>query len=188
MNSIHLHPLCCQPDNTGLLIIDIQEAFRKAVLEFERVAHNAAVLARGFSLLGLPVLATEQYPKGLGKTDERVHRSCTRWNLIEKTCFSCTAAKGFMEKIQALGIENLVVCGIESHVCVNQTVLGLLQGSYTVHIAVDTMASRNRADHETALRKMEQAGAVPTTTEMCLFELVKEAGTEQFKQIQKLIK
>ena len=93
-----------------------------------------------------------------------------------------------MEQIQATGIENLVICGIESHVCVNQTVLGLLQNSYAVHIAVDAIASRHPRDHETAIRKMEKAGAVPTTTEICLFELLKEAGTEQFKQIQKLIK
>jgi nicotinamidase-related amidase len=107
---------------------------------------------------------------------------------MEKTSFSCTGAEGFWDRIRHLGVDTVIVCGIETHVCVNQTVHALLEGGLKVHVVVDAVGSRKRLDHETALRKIELAGAIPSTVEMCLFELLGDAKREWFRQIQQLVK
>jgi len=183
-----LHPYCLDAASTCLVIIDIQERFRKAVEGFDAIAHNAATLVHGFSMLDLPVIITEQYPKGLGPTVDPVKQSFTQWAPVEKTAFSCTLCDAFINRLEALNPKTIVVCGIETHVCVNQTVLGLLHKGYAVHVVTDAVASRKKNDHETALRKMEKAGAIPATVEICLFELLKRADAHHFKNIQELIK
>jgi nicotinamidase-related amidase len=187
MTKDDLHPNCLNRESTVLLVIDIQEAFKKVIPDIDTVVKNTVCLVKGFTILSLPVLVSEQYPKGLGPTVEPVKNSCQPWSPVEKTAFSCSLAPEFTARLETLAPKSVVVCGIESHVCVNQTVHGLLYKGYTVHVAIDAIASREVINHETALRKMEKSGALPTTVEMCLFELMRDACIEEFKEIQQLI-
>jgi nicotinamidase-related amidase len=172
----------------AVVIVDVQEAFRPAVLDFESVAHNTAVVVQSANILDLPVLVTEQYPKGLGRTVPEVAEHLGDVEPIEKVAFSALAVPGFSGALQASGRDQVLLCGIESHVCVNQTAEDLLADDHEVHVAGDAVTSRTRENHELGLHKMERSGAVLTSVETALFELLREAGTPEFKQIQTLIK
>ena len=171
-------------ERAALVVVDLQEAFRPAVVDFERVAANAGVLVQGARILGLPVVATEQYPKGLGRTVPEVAEHLNGIEPLEKVCFSAADAEGF----ELDGRDQVVVCGIESHVCVSQTAHGLLDRALEVHVARDAVSSRTEENRELGLHKMEASGAVLTSVETALFELLGAAGSEEFKQVQGLIK
>ena len=167
-----------------LVVVDVQEAFRPAVLDFERIAHNAAVLVEGAHALGIPVVATEQYPKGLGNTVPEVAEHLNGVEPIEKLCFSAARADGF----DMDGRDQALICGIEAHVCVSQTVHDLLERDLEVHVARDAVTSRTEENRDVGLRKMERAGAVITSVEAALFELLGAAGSDEFKTVQRLVK
>jgi nicotinamidase-related amidase len=173
------------PERTALVVIDVQEGFRKAFPEeVGRVARAAATLVAGSEAVGVPVHITEQYPKGLGPTVEQVaERLPTGVEPIEKVCFSAAEADGF----DLGGRDQALVCGIEAHVCVNQTVLDLLDRGIEVQVAEDAVGSRIPDNKRIGLHKMERAGAVMTSVETALFELVGRAGTDEFKRVQRLI-
>jgi nicotinamidase-related amidase len=170
-------------ERTALVVIDVQEAFAKAVEGFEDVAAQTAILVQGAKVLGLPVLVTEQYPRGLGDTVERVRDALEGAPRLPKTVFSAVRADGF----DLAGRDQALVCGVETHVCVNQTAHDLLAGGVEVHVAVDAVGSRTAANRELGLRKMGESGAILTSVETALFELLGEAGTDEFKTIQKLV-
>jgi nicotinamidase-related amidase len=172
-------------ERTALVVIDVQEAFRKALpRDFDRVARATATLIRGAEAIGVPILITEQYPRGLGHTVPEVAEALPAGVApIEKLCFSAAAADGF----DLGGRDQALVCGIESHVCVNQTVLDLLDSGAEVQVAEDAVGSRSADNERIGLRRMERAGAVLTSVETALFELLGAAGGEEFKQVQKLI-
>jgi nicotinamidase-related amidase len=168
----------------ALVVIDIQEAFRKAVPSFEAVARASATLVEGAEATGVPILVTEQYPKGLGTTVPEVADALPEGTEpIEKVVFSAPEADGF----DLAGRDQAIVCGIEAHVCVNQTVLDLLEQGVEVHVVSDAVGSRTDANREVGLHKAERAGAVITSVETALFELVGRAGTDEFKRVQKLV-
>ena len=167
---------------TAFVIVDVQEAFRPAVEGFDDVVENTRRLIEGARILGIPTVVTEQYPKGLGRTVEEV--GLDGEPVIEKTVFSATEADGFSLD----GRDQVVVCGIEAHVCVHQTVADLAAKGIEVHVCADAVASRDPRNKAVALDRAERAGAVPTTTEMALLELCGRSGTDEFKQIQGLIK
>jgi nicotinamidase-related amidase len=171
-------------ERAALVVVDVQEAFRPAVLDFERVAGNAGVLVEGARILGLPIVASEQYPTGLGRTVPEVAERLNGIEPLEKVCFSAADADGFDlgDRDQAL------VCGIESHVCVSQTAHGLLDRGLEVHVARDAVTSRTEENRDLGLHKMESSGAVLTSVETALFELLGAAGSDEFKQVQGLIK
>jgi len=171
-------------ERAALVVVDVQEAFRPAVQDFERVAAETARLIQGARVLGLPVVATEQYPKGLGRTVPEVAEHLAGVEPIEKVCFSAAAADGF----DLGGRDQALVCGIEAHVCVSQTAHDLLERGVEVHVARDAVTSRTTENREVGLHKMETAGAVLTSVETALFELVGAAGTDEFKQVQRLVK
>lgn len=169
-------------DNTALVVVDIQEGFRKAIDGFEETARAAAVLLQAARILAVPAVVTEQYPKGLGESvaelgleDERV---------LEKTIFAASQAEGF----DLGGRTQALVCGIEAHVCVHQTVQDLLGQGVEVHVCADAVASRDPRNAELALTRAQRDGAVLTSVEMALLELCERAGTPEFKLIQGLIK
>lgn len=168
---------------TALVVIDVQEAFAKAVDGFDAVAAQTAVLVQGAKVLGLPVLVTEQYPRGLGDTVAPVREALGDVARLPKTVFSAVRADGF----DLEGRDQALVCGIETHVCVNQTVHDLLGGGVETHVAVDAVGSRTAANRELGLRKMEESGAILTSVETALFELLGAAGSDEFKTIQKLV-
>jgi nicotinamidase-related amidase len=171
-------------DRTALVVVDVQEAFQKAIPDFDRVAAATATLIRGAEAVGIPVRITEQYPKGLGRTVADVAAVLPNGvEPIEKVCFSAADADGF----DLDGRNQALVCGVEAHVCVNQTVLDLLAGGTDVQVAEDAVGSRFERNKEIGLQKMEQAGAVVTSVETALFELLGGAGSDEFKQVQKLI-
>lgn len=172
------------PERTTLVVVDVQEAFRKAIPDFDRVAKATATLIEGASIIGVPIVATEQYPKGLGETVPEVADHLPEGTEpLEKVCFSAADAEGF----DLAGRDQALVCGIETHVCVNQTALGLLESGVDVQVAEDAVGSRFDENKRVGLHKMERAGAVLTSVETALFELLGRAGTDEFKRVQRLI-
>ena len=172
-------------ERTALVVVDVQEAFRPAVLDFERVAANVAVLVQGARVLGLPVLVTEQYPQGLGRTVPEVAGHLDGVEPIEKVCFSAAQAEGFAGALQR---DQVLLCGIEAHVCVSQTAEDLLGAGREVQVAQDAVTSRTAENRALGLHKMERSGAVVTSVETALFELLGRAGTPEFKEVQALVK
>jgi nicotinamidase-related amidase len=172
-------------ERAALVVIDVQEAFRKAVPEFGQVAGSVATLIEGAEAIGIPIVITEQYPKGLGRTvDEVAEHLPAGTEAIEKVCFSAAEADGF----DLDGRDQAIVCGIETHVCVNQTVLDLLDRGVEVHVVGDAVGSRTAENRELGLHKAERAGAVLTSVETALFELLGSSDAAEFKQVQGLVK
>lgn len=171
---------------TALLVVDVQEKLVPAIADHRRVVFNTRRLIDGAKILGIPVVATEQYPKGLGPT---VPELAERLGPIpDKLTFSCSGCPEVFQELQNQGIHKILVAGIETHVCVQQTVLDLLGDGWRVYLAVDAVGSRNPLDRDTALRRMDSSGAVLTTTEAALFEWCQVAGTPQFKEISRLVR
>jgi nicotinamidase-related amidase len=173
-----------QPERTALVVVDVQEGFRTAIPDFERVAKATATLIEGAEAIGIPMVITEQYPKGLGETAPEVAEHLPEGTEpLEKVVFSAADADGF----DLGGRDQALVCGIETHVCVNQTVLDLLDAGTEVQVAEDAVGSRTEENKRVGLHKMERAGAVLTSVETALFELLGRAGTDEFKRVQRLI-
>ena len=173
----------------ALLIIDMQEAFRACISDFAETAARVALVAHAAALLDLPVLVTEQYPKGLARTAGEIAAVLpSAVQPIEKMSFSSAGEPSFMTKLEATGKRQIVVCGIEAHICVNQTAHDLLARGFQVHLLTDCITARQESNKAVAFAKMQASGALPSTTEMALFELLRDAGHQQFKTIQKLIK
>jgi nicotinamidase-related amidase len=173
----------------GLLVVDVQEAFRGVMPNLEHIASRIAIAVRGFQVLGRPVFVTEQYPKGLGRTVEEIREVLpAEATLIEKTAFSSCGAVGFAESLRASRVSQVAVSGIEAHICVNQTVHDLLELGFEVHLLTDCVASRFDLDKQAGISKMLASGAVPSSVEMALFEMMRDAKHERFKEIQKLVK
>jgi nicotinamidase-related amidase len=172
---------------TALVVVDVQEAFRPAVLDFEQVARNVATLVRGARILGLPTIVTEQYPQGLGHTVAEVseHLDVTP---IEKVAFSAVDADGFPGALHGTERDQVLLCGIEAHVCVNQTAQDLIADGREVHVAQDAVSSRTADNRALGLHRMERSGAVATSVETALFELLRQAGTPEFKEVQALVR
>ena len=172
------------PERAALVVVDVQEGFRKAIPDFDEVAASSAALVRGAEAVGIPIVVTEQYPKGLGGTVAAVADALPDGTEpLEKTVFSAAEADGF----DLGGRDQALVCGIETHVCVNQTAIDLMESGVEVHVATDAVGSRAEDNKRIGLNKMEQAGAVLTSVETALFELVRRAGTAEFRDVQKLV-
>mgnify|MGYP002651293759 CR=1 FL=1 len=175
--------------NSALLVVDIQEAFRKAIPDFSLTVANAAIAVRGCEALGVPVLVTEQYPAGLGRTAEELLLSfSSEPSVFEKTAFSAYRAEGLNTELARLAVGQIILCGFETHVCVNQTAHDLLAAGFAVHLLSDAVASRFEHDRNAGIAKMYQNGVVPSSVEMALFELMNDAKHPKFKDIQALIK
>ena len=182
------HPKLFQRQNSALLVIDIQERFIPVIFESDRVIENTIKLVKGFRTLNVPIFCTEQYPKGLGHTEQRVKEALGEIIPIEKMSFSCSGAGNLFGKLKSKGIEQLVLCGVESHVCVIQTALDLLANGFQVQVAADAVSSRRKFDYEISLQRMRTNGAEVTLTESVLFEMLNICGTDEFKTISTLVK
>lgn len=173
----------------ALTVIDMQEAFRAKISDFSEVAERIATTVKAAKLLHLPIVVTEQYPKGLGHTATEITEVLpASTEVIEKTSFSSCGAQPFESQLEKSRAKQVIVCGIEAHICVNQTVHDLLAAGFQVHLLTDCITSRKRENKEVAIRKMELSGAIPSSLEMALFEMLRDAKHEQFKAIQGLIK
>ncbi len=189
MNSTSIrHPTILKKEETALLIIDIQEKIFRVMLNPETVIQNTLKLIEGFSILGAPIFVTEQYPKGLGETESRIKEALHGIVPIQKMSFSVHGAGNLFEILNYKKIKQVAIAGIESHVCVQQTSLDLIANGFQVSLAADACSSRREIDYNTALSRMRHAGVIVTTTEAILFELLNISGTDEFKQISKIIK
>ena len=175
-------------EHSAALIIDIQERLFPLIWEHENLARNTAILIGGLKVLGVPVFATEQYVKGLGPTVQPIAVALGELARIEKQAFSCCDEPFIMEKIAVSGRENIIIAGIESHVCILQTVIDLKHNGYHPVVMEDCISSRKENDKKIAVERMRQEGAIITTYESILFELLRYSGTEQFKAISRLVK
>lgn len=181
------NPKILQRDKTVLLIVDIQERILKVMQRYENLIGNTLKLIQGFKTLHIPIYYTEQYPKGLGETVSELKNELEN-EAIQKMSFSCSGAGDLFEEFKQKGFEQIVVCGIESHVCVQQTVLDLVANDFQVDVAADAISSRRDFDYSLALDRMRANGAEVTTTESILFELLNVCGTDEFKAVSKLVK
>ncbi len=170
------------------LVIDIQERLLPHICEHEALLKNVGILLHGFKALEIPVLVTEQYKKGLGETAPPVKEVLEDFNPMEKITFSCCDDPQFMVKMNNATKKYVIVCGIESHVCVLQTTIDLLEAGFQPVVVEDCISSRKSSDTVIAVERMRQEGAIITTYESILFELARVAGTDTFKAISKLVK
>jgi nicotinamidase-related amidase len=173
-------------DDTALLVVDVQAKLLPLIPGHVRLVWNIRRLIDGATILGLPVAATEQYPQGLGPTTPEL--AAKLGAIPAKLAFSCGECGEIFSGLRDRGIWKILVCGIETHVCVGQTVHDLLAEGFRVYVAADAVAARGSLDHEIALRRLDSAGATLTTTEAALFEWCGRAGSPEFKQISQLVR
>jgi nicotinamidase-related amidase len=175
-------------ENTIAVVIDIQEKLFPFIYEKDILTDRVARLIKGLKALGIEIIVTEQYTKGLGGTIKPVQESLGDYKHLEKMSFSCCGLSDFDSKLSTSGKMYIIICGIESHVCVLQTVLDLIEKGYTPVLVEDCVSSRNPNDKKIAVERMRAEGAIITTYESILFELLEVSGTEEFKAISKIVK
>ncbi|MFC1902057.1 hydrolase [Chloroflexota bacterium] len=175
-------------ENAALVVIDIQDRMMRVMNDKERLLQNLQKLVKGMRVLEVPVILTEQYPAGLGPTLPELAQLLPDIRPIEKLSFSCWGEDRFRQELEALKRQQVIIAGIEAHVCVYQTAMDLSRLGYEVHVAADCVSSRETANKEVCLAQMSGAGISLTTTEMALFELLRVAQGDKFKQISNIVK
>ncbi len=175
-------------EDAVLLIVDIQERLAVVMKDREKVVRNNLHLIELAKMINLPVVVTEQYPKGLGRTVPELHAALPPHQAIEKISFNCCGQSGFLAEMKKVNRKKVILTGMETHICVLQTAIGLLQEGFMPHLVQDAVCPRTDENWRTALEYMRDAGAVITCTETVLFQLLKVAGTEEFKKISARIK
>ncbi len=171
-----------------LLVVDVQERLAPVMENPRQVLYGGAILMRAAQRLAIPILVTEQYPKGLGPTMVDLRGLAPEGSIFEKTHFAGTEEPGFLDRLRAFGRRQVVMAGIESHICVTQTALGLLEAGFEVFVVADACSSRRLESYQAAMRRLGAAGARLVTVEMVVFEWLFKAGTDEFKELSALIK
>ncbi|MCG8377872.1 MAG: isochorismatase family protein [Proteobacteria bacterium] len=180
----------CNVEESCFIVIDIQEKLTQAMpgKVVERLRCNTSILLTAAKQLGIPVMASAQYPKGLGQVEESIKNELTDSSIyIEKTCFSCLQADGFKEQLAGLNVSQVILVGIEAHICVLQTAFDLFNEGYNVFVVADAIASRKLTSYESAIMRMNQAGIKIINTESVLFEWLEDASHPEFKSLSRLI-
>jgi len=170
------------------LVVDIQERLFPHIYEHERIEKNTQILIEGLKILEVPVIVTEQYRKGLGLTIPSISNALENYESIEKLSFSCCDNENFKAELERVNKKNVIIAGIETHVCVLQTVVDLIEAGYQPVVVDDCVSSRKERDKNIAIERMRQEGAIITSYESILFELARVSGTASFKAISKLVK
>ena len=174
-------------EDTLAVFIDFQEKLVPAMNHKEELVDKTCRLAKGLKVLDIPHIVTQQYTKGIGETIPEVAEAIGEFEPIDKTTFSCMSHVDFINQLEIAAKKNVIVCGIEAHICVQQTVEQLEEG-YNVYVAADCISSRSQNDFLWATERMEKAGAVLTTYESILYELLKDSKAEGFREISKIVK
>ena len=174
-------------DEVALVLVDIQERFLPVIHNIDTVIDNANKLVSAASILKVPLMVTEQYPKGLGRTVDKIKLGAGQ-EIIEKTSFGCFGCDGFTNRLAEMNVKSLVIFGIEAHVCVLKTALEAVAQNYETHVVADAVSSRTRENRKLALERLRQSGVFIVSAEMILFQLMDRAGTDEFKAISKLVK
>lgn len=177
-------------DKAVLVVIDVQEKLCVAMDEnvLKQLVKNIGILLESAAELDIPVIVTEQYVKGLGPTLPELKEKTSAAPCYEKMTFSCCGSPEFVDALKKTGRSQVIITGMESHVCVLQTVIELREAGFDVHLVKDAVMSRSKQNWRTATQAMTLAGAIPTSTESALFQLLKIAGTDEFKKLSKLVK
>ncbi|MBH57964.1 MAG: hydrolase [Planctomycetaceae bacterium] len=179
-------PELMNADDTALLVVDVQEKLIPVIRNAEIIQWNISRLLQAADALDIPAAATEQYPQGLGHTT--IPTSTHPEIIEEKTMFSCRETAAIFTNWADAGIRKFLICGIETHVCIQQTVMDLLAEGFQIYLAIDALGARHDLDHQTGLRRMEGSGAVLTTTEAAMFEWCETATNPAFKTISGLVR
>jgi nicotinamidase-related amidase len=178
-----------RPEDCALAVIDIQEKLLPPIYEKERLVRNSQLLVRLANILSLPVIVSTQYAKGLGQTIEEIRSLLPEVKTVDKLDFGCFGNGEYCSTVAGLANRNtLLLCGMESHICVMQTALGALNQGLNVHVAADAVSSRTELNWKLGLNRMQAAGAVISSTEMMIYELLGKSGTEAFKEMLKYLK
>ena len=173
-----------RPERTALVVVDLQEKLLPVIAGRERVVRNSLLLMRLAEILEIPVVLTTQYRKGLGEIVPEVLGAAPRAQPLDKVSFGCFADEGFLNRLRGLtGRDQLVVTGIECHICVAQTVLGALDQGYQAHVVGDAVGSRTDENHRIGLARMERAGALVSSAEMAIYELLGRSDSEAFRKM-----
>lgn len=175
-------------ENTIGLVIDMQEKLLPHMANTEDVTRACLTTVKGLRALSVPIVVTQQYTKGLGNSIAELNEAIGNFSYIEKQTFSCYREPSFIKVMNRSGKRNIIIMGIESHICVMQTALDLLYNNFTPVIVVDAISSRKEEDKQIALWRMRDVGCIMTTTESILFELCRTSGAPEFKEISKLVK
>jgi nicotinamidase-related amidase len=175
-------------EGTVLVIIDVQEKLFPLIFEKEKILNNILKLIRFAKIINMPVVLTEQYPKGLGQTIPEIKEIIPEIKPIEKVEFSCFGSEKFRLLLKDLRAKTLIISGIETHICVAQTSLEGLSSGYKICVISDATSSRKLEDKNVALERMRQSGIIVASTEMIIYELLRAAGTQEFREALKLIK
>ena len=190
MSDFNIDAHLCNANNSCLVVIDIQTRLTAAMplKVLARLKRNINILLQSANTLSIPVLATEQYPKGLGPTEPEIVKLLPDNTLkFEKTCFSCTGAENFLQQLNEMGRKQIILVGIEAHVCVLQTAIQLIAEGYQVFVAADGVCSRHRENYEASLKRMSRANVVICNAESILFEWLRDAKHKHFKKLSSLI-
>ena len=174
--------------SSALMIIDIQDRLAAAMKVKDKVIENCLHLVELSKMLDIPIILTEQYPKGLGATVSEIKGALPAYHPIEKLTFNCCEEPNFLNEIKNINKKNIILAGMETHICVLQTCIGLLKEGFHIHVANDVVCSRTKENYKTGIEFMRDAGAVISCAETVLFQLLGAAGTEEFKAISKRIK
>lgn len=175
-------------ENSLVLIIDIQEKLLNAAFNKEQILKNSSIIVSAANILDIPILATEQYPKGLGNTVSEINKNIQKENIFEKTSFSALDDDKLKNKLKGLNKHQIILLGIETHICVNQTAQALIELGYDVYAVSNASGSRLESEHLAGLNRIEKCGGNIITTEIALFELLKTSAHPKFKEVQNLIK
>ncbi|NLP35637.1 MAG: hydrolase [Clostridiales bacterium] len=176
-------------EDTMAIVIDFQERLMPVIRNHEQLIHNSEILMKGLKVLGVPMLVTQQYTKGLGMSVEPITAVFgDEFTYYDKTTFSCLDDENIRKAVEGMGKKNVIVCGAEAHICVLQTVIDLIDMGYNVILVEDCIGSRKEKDYETALRRAMVEGAIPATYESILYELTRVSKTDKFKEISRLTK
>lgn len=190
MPDFNINTHLCHIDKSCLVIVDVQTRLTTAmpVKVLARLQRNINLLLQSANTLSIPVLVTEQYPKGLGSTEPKINELLPKNTpKFEKTCFSCTGAEGFLSQLEKIERKQIILVGMEAHICILQTAIQLIAGGYQVLVAADSICSRHRENYENSLDRMAKTGVVICNTESILFEWLRDAKHEHFKKLSSLV-
>ena len=185
------HPHILRREDTLLVVVDMQEPFLRGIHDRERLLGNIRLLIEAAAIMQVPVIPTVQYAERMGGVIPEVVRALGEGNAcvpLDKICFSCAGAEGFLDGIASFGRHQILLCGVETHICVSQTALDLVHRGYQVHVAADAVSSRSLEKHKLGMERMRDSAVLPCAAEAAVYELLRQAGTPEFKAILALVK
>ena len=191
MRDFKRHPYILDPKQAALVVIDMQESFLNVMHDRDRLLANVRLLVQTAVTLGIPIMPTTQYRERMGDVIPEItqlYRDFAVSASLDKLCFSCAGADGFSASLKSTGRRQIVLCGLETHICVSQTALDLVHQGYQVHVAADAVSSRTLEKHKLGMERMRDSGVLPCAAEAAVYELLQEAGTPAFKSLLPLIK